>query len=169
MTMGKRGSTNSEIRRDLFCTNCGAAWHYDGVMIRAKCPFCGKEKDARIKKQRVDKLKYIQPTQEDKNRSHKKQRLLLRKRIFFKICGNTDYKCSRCGCNDFRLLEINHKNGGGSIERKTSTREEFLRSIIDGKRPADDLELLCRPCNAIHYLEMKYGKLPIRVVWEGNL
>jgi hypothetical protein len=34
-----------------------------------------------------------------------------------------------------------------------------------GKRTTEDLELLCRPCNALHWLEMKYGPLPMRVVW----
>jgi hypothetical protein len=36
------------------------------------------------------------------------------------------------------------------------------------ERDTADLELLCRPCNAIHYLESKYGPLPLRVVWEGG-
>jgi hypothetical protein len=35
-------------------------------------------------------------------------------------------------------------------------------------RDVDDLELLCRPCNAVHYLEMRHGPLPFRIVWEGG-
>lgn len=80
-------------------------------------------------------------------------------------------QCTRCGCDDVRLLEINHKNGGGYVEQKTKIPHgaPFYSKLIRGKRKTDDLELLCRPCNAIHYLEMKYNeKFPLNVVWGEN-
>lgn len=43
----------------------------------------------------------------------------------------------------------------------------FYREIAKLRRAVDDLELLCRPCNAIHYLELKHGPLPFRVVWSA--
>ena len=77
-------------------------------------------------------------------------------------------ECVRCGCNDIRLLEVNHKNGGGSQEKKNSKYSNAVLSVIYGNRKTDDLELLCRPCNHIHYLELKYGKLPMEVKWYGS-
>lgn len=81
------------------------------------------------------------------------QRLSLLKEI------QDEVKCVRCGCDDFRLLEINHKNGGGRKELKEF--QKYGRSVQElirrGWRKTCDLELLCKPCNAIHYLEMKYG------------
>lgn len=50
---------------------------------------------------------------------------------------------------------------------KGSNSMAFYRDIIALRRPVDDLEILCRVCNAKHYLEMKYGKLPIVVMWKG--
>ena len=34
------------------------------------------------------------------------------------------------------------------------------------KRTVDDLELLCRPCNAVHALELLHDPLPFVVVWN---
>lgn len=77
--------------------------------------------------------------------------------------------CVRCGCTDIRFLEINHKYGGGGREAKLglSMGTQFYNKILTGKRKTDDLELLCRPCNHIHYLEWKYGeKIPLKVKWN---
>lgn len=65
-------------------------------------------------------------------------------------------KCTRCGCNEIEFLEFNHKNGGGC---KDIRGQEKYRSMVDrilmGKRETDDLEVLCRVCNALDYLERK--------------
>ncbi len=71
-------------------------------------------------------------------------------------------KCVRCGCNDVRFLEINHKNGDGAGEHQ----DHIDREVASGRRKTDDLELLCRPCNHIHYLETKFGEtIPLKVAF----
>ena len=81
-------------------------------------------------------------------------------RAFKKIQKNII--CVRCGCGDIRFLEINHKNGRARNEKQIRIYNE----INTGRRKTDDLELLCRPCNHIHYLEMKFGiEIPLKVVW----
>ena len=92
---------------------------------------------------------------------YKKHRVFALKKIGFGVIV-----CVRCGCNDERLLEVNHKNGGGSQEHKKSIYSNFIHAIAVGRRKTEDLEILCRPCNAIHYLEKKYGKLPLRVIFN---
>jgi len=82
-----------------------------------------------------------------------------------------EIKCVRCGCLDIRFLEINHKIGGGNKEakKKGGAGQIIIQDIISGRRKTDDLELLCRPCNHIHYLELKFKeKIPLKVVWENN-
>lgn len=83
------------------------------------------------------------------------------------LVGRGILACSRCGCNRPDLLEINHKNGGGGVELR-ALKGKFYRAIAKMDRSVDDLELLCRPCNAVHALELKFGPLPFRVVWEGG-
>ena len=87
-------------------------------------------------------------------------------RAFLKI-GNGIIACVRCGCTDIRFLEANHKNGGGRQERKT-LGGSTIRAVASGRRKTDDLELTCKPCNAIHALELKYGYVPLKVIPATN-
>ena len=99
----------------------------------------------------------------------RKWRISIRLQAMQKIQDVKQPFCSRCGCSDFRLLEINHKNGGGSKEYK-SNRSHYhpCRSIVSNKRKVDDLEILCRVCNSLHYLELKHGSLPYEIIWDGD-
>jgi hypothetical protein len=98
-----------------------------------------------------------------------KARALRKKRLFFAISGTINAVCSRCGCDDWRLLEVNHKNGGGRKANEGGWgAPDFKRAVIQGRRKTDDLEILCRPCNAIHYLELKFGPLPMKVLWTAE-
>ena len=83
------------------------------------------------------------------------------------VAKSTTPKCVRCGCDDMRLLEVNHRDGGGGKEMRGGGRK-FHRDIIMLRRATDDLEILCKPCNGIHYLELKYGKLPFVVTWKSQ-
>ena len=85
------------------------------------------------------------------------------------IISNNNPCCVRCGCDDIRLLEINHKNGNGNKELQNGKATyKFYRGIYASKRRIDDLELLCRVCNSRHYLEMKYGKLPYEITYNNK-
>lgn len=89
-----------------------------------------------------------------------------RKKILDIISGGNPV-CVRCGCDDIRLLEINHKNGGGTKEtNKGRNASQFWNDIRSGKRKTNDLELLCKICNAEHALELKFGKLPFTITYQ---
>ena len=75
-------------------------------------------------------------------------------RLFVLKKIDPNLKCVRCGCTDIRFLEVNHKNGGGGKESRC--RNQTTKSILSHNRRIDDLDLLCRPCNHIHFLELKY-------------
>jgi hypothetical protein len=78
--------------------------------------------------------------------------------------------CSNCGCEDIRMLQINHKNGGGGAEKRANNWKplHFYLAIISGERPAEDLNVLCGVCNIKHYYEMKYGPLLFEVRYLGS-
>jgi len=48
--------------------------------------------------------------------------------------------------------------------------ENGLAHVFDlycsGRRKTSDLNLLCKVCNALHYLELKYGKTKHRVIYK---
>lgn len=74
-------------------------------------------------------------------------------------------KCIYCGCDNYRALEVNHRNGGGVKERKNLNGGIFYKKILTGERKTDDLELTCRVCNANHYLR-SIGVDGLKVIWD---
>lgn len=65
-----------------------------------------------------------------------------------------------CGCDNLDFLEINHKNGGG---RKDNLHGHKLQAAINnGSRDIEDLEVVCRVCNAWHYLKLKFGETAVK-------
>lgn len=64
--------------------------------------------------------------------------------------------CRMCACSDPRVLQINHRNGGGVKEFRRNPGMTFYRKILSGERTIDDLELLCANCNLIY--EYEQGK-----------
>ena len=88
-----------------------------------------------------------------------------------KVSGLQVPECRGCGCDDIRMLQINHKNGDGYAERKAKkdyTGNVIYRAIISGERPAEDLDVMCGVCNWKHYYEMRYGHLLFEVRYLGS-
>lgn len=98
-------------------------------------------------------------------KKHKELRLI----VLQKISGVEKPFCFMCHCDDIRLLEINHKNGGGTKElKKGRNARRFYLDIKHCRRGINDLNVLCRVCNNWDYLERKYGSLPYTVIWNGG-
>ena len=80
--------------------------------------------------------------------------------------------CNRCGCDELDYLEFNHKNGGGAKEfRENSKIKGYLGmtdQLLTGKRIGNDIEILCRVCNALEFLERKSDKSKGRftIIWK---
>lgn len=87
-----------------------------------------------------------------------------RKQKVLEIVGKENLKCANCGCDKIEFLEVNHKNCDGIKDYKFGS-SKFYTAILHGDRDIDDLEILCKPCNALHYLESKYGKQPYEITW----
>ncbi len=70
-------------------------------------------------------------------------------------------RCIRCKEDDVRVLSINHRKGGGRKEfHVTKHPQAFYRSIVNGQRPVDDLEVLCCNCQRLDVKERNGGKEP---------
>ena len=78
-----------------------------------------------------------------------KTRIKLRKRLIQKLGG----KCSRCGIEDWRVLQINHINGGGHKERISKGSKKTYKEILNGERDGE-FSLLCANCNILYEYEM---------------
>lgn len=155
----------SEIREVATCRACAFAWKPVGDKTTEKCPSCGKRRDVR-KRKYVGDLNALKAWRA-KNPGYATEHSRRYREIALNVIGGGKIECVRCGCDDVRMLEINHKNGGGGKEMKGNS-QSFYRDIARLKRRCDDLELLCRVCNAHHFLETKFGELPFLVVWGAK-
>ena len=124
-----------------------------------------KEYDKRYYSKHKGAFKMYADVHRIRIRGNKQIRVLRDKRTIWKMLGGA--KCVRCGCIDERILEINHKEGHGNAERRSlGGTGYFFAAIIRGKRKIDDLEVLCKVCNIVHYLEYKYGIFNYEVIWD---
>lgn len=77
-------------------------------------------------------------------------------------------RCVRCGCDEIDFLEFNHINGGGCKEHRDSKNSPMMDRILTNKRDVTDLEIVCRVCNALDFLERKNNLSARRflIIWE---
>jgi len=76
-------------------------------------------------------------------------------------------RCVRCGCDELDFLEFNHIGGNGCQDWRANKGIPMMDRILSGRKTGD-LEILCRVCNAIDYLERKNKEQAKRfkVKWE---
>lgn len=174
--MGKK--LKNKVKKRVICKKCCIAIKNDFASDHpsyVNCPICGRKIDTRIRTEEQKKYNKEHPQRwkrlqkyfkENKEEISKISRERVRKVVLNIISGNNP-RCANCGCDDIRLLEINHKDGGGSKERLQGRNQEmFVRNIYKGIRKTNDLNLLCRVCNSLHYLELKFGKLLMEIIWR---
>jgi len=87
------------------------------------------------------------------NEYHRNRRLKARIEIMA-FLGN---KCATCGFTDHRALQIDHKNGGGTIEWEHGSMAYDKRYAMIKANP-DNYQILCANCNWIKRYEN--GELP---------
>ncbi len=73
----------------------------------------------------------------------------LRREVLKKL-GN---KCIQCGFSDWRALQIDHVNGGGTKEKKEIKRTYHLFVLEEIKKGSNKYQLLCANCNWIKRYE----------------
>lgn len=84
-----------------------------------------------------------------------------RRKVREQVINMLGGECSYCGCDVFSALEINHKNGKGTVE--SSKRKgghgsiSLVMDIYMGRRGVEDLEIACIVCNAWHNAVMLKG------------
>lgn len=166
----KTRKINYKLKTILKCSNCVYIFKNelkDSVMV--KCPKCNNMIDSRVRKwkkdsKKLNKLKkYYKENYELVKQKAREGRWKFRLSVL-NIVGKGVLKCVNCGCDNTKLLEINHKNGNGIKETKQGTK--FYYTIRNLERNIDDLELTCRICNTLHYMELLHGKLPYKIIWN---
>lgn len=173
--MNNHTGRKTKLKKRIICRTCFIAFENKSTKIRTNCPCCGKVIDARIRTEWAKKYNKKHPERvkgyKQYDKKYKKERgKVCRERVrkvVFNIISNNKSVCANCGCDDLRFLEVNHINGGGNKElQKGKNTNVFMWNIYMGRRKTDDLNLLCKVCNSLHYLGLKYGKTRHRVIYQ---
>jgi hypothetical protein len=100
------------------------------------------------------KKQYLKRRPNGQGRTRREIHMAYRGRIKKAIHALLGGKCSRCGFDDERALQIDHINGGGAkdVAQKGSYQRRVLQSIMDGEKK---FQLLCANCNWIKRFEKK--------------
>lgn len=175
--------TKYPLKKRIICRECSNVFYPDMNITKPKreCPKCGKLIDIRDKSEYVQKYKKEHPEKWKKqlerlkeykrnNRKTIESKTQKRTKItVLNIISGGNPHCVKCGCDDIRLLEIHHKNGGGTQEFKKEKYINYHWNIYMGRRKTDDLELYCRICHAYIHLELQYGKLPYNISYDKEV
>lgn len=87
--------------------------------------------------------RYFEKNREERLRKMREYHAKL-KTMVFEAYG---HKCACCGEEKREFLCIDHKNGGGTKERKLLGSRPLLRQIVKGNFPKEKYQLLCHNCN----------------------
>lgn len=74
-------------------------------------------------------------------------------KIRHKVISLLGGECFNCKEKDIRVLQINHKEGGGSREYWKTGNYKFYNSILKKKRNITDLDIRCANCNVLYEYE----------------
>lgn len=92
----------------------------------------------------------------------RERRIFWRKKIFDLLGGQ---HCCQCGFNDYRALQIDHKNGGGRKEFKSKPNltkpNQYFTHI---QKNIQDYQVLCSNCNWIKRFEKTEIPCPSLVI-----
>ncbi|MBI4991589.1 hypothetical protein HZB96_05880 [Candidatus Gottesmanbacteria bacterium] len=85
----------------------------------------------------------------EKRLNHERNANKKAKEEIFKILGK---KCSKCGFDDIRALQVDHKNGDGYKDRHSRSVRKVFYKIRKSPR---GFQMLCANCNWIKRVENK--------------
>lgn len=103
---------------------------------------------------------------EEERKKWREQHKQVRERAMDRLGGRL---CANCGCDDFSILEINHIHGGGRKSLKLTDNRQFYRAIVNDKVDLSAYNVLCRVCNALHFVQDVLGIKGHQIVWRGSL
>lgn len=139
----KRRETAHNIRAEKpkICPECGKQFKVNKHLGQKYCSvFC---------RNRTNIKTYERKYPGKHNLSIKKCSVRQKKKVIERFGG----KCNRCRETDWRVLQVNHINGGGRKDFQGKGSKMVYKEILDGKREGE-FNLLCANCNVRYEYEV---------------
>lgn len=71
------------------------------------------------------------------------------KNLRLKVLRRLGGKCKRCKETDWRLLQIDHKDANGDLEREVLCRTSIFQRILKDAEYAKMFQILCVTCHSL--------------------
>jgi hypothetical protein len=134
-------------------------WFYKKDKKHGMCKLCKKTSNSKpINCRNINHIERYSMLIKNSKKYHNKNRLKI-----IKILGG---KCKKCGITDWRVLQINHINGGGRKELELNMNK-FYKDILLKKRNIIDLDLRCANCNILY--EYEVGRRSINLTLDDAI
>jgi len=153
--------TETQIKREkkeLWCNFCDTwrmpewkRWESSiAIIFDLECSHCHDMIFDRVVETKVK-------TDDERPEEAKKYQRDYRARVREQVLQLYGGKCVCCGETDLHFLTFDHKNGGGTKERRSTgmTGSTFYLSLLKHRR--DDIQVLCFNCNCAKWF---YGVCP---------
>ena len=141
---------------------CAGVGMLGEVLQMKTCAHCKQEKplsDFRLRKSRPGYYSYCLPCMNERSRpkteearkAHRSRNATYRAKIRADMLAALGGKCECCGEDKPEFLALDHRNGGGSKERRekaNNTSGGTYRIARDAGYPTEKYRLLCHNCNS---------------------
>lgn len=126
---------------DRNCIKCGV------LLVEGKNWYLWAKKDHRYQCKKC--IRRHQRSRQHRQNVNKRRQYRGMRIEILKLLGG---RCAMCGFSDNRVLQIDHKNGGGCQERKAfgTNMREYYKSVLEKVKNGDQsYQCLCANCNCI--------------------
>lgn len=138
----------------------------------AICKKCRKEYDSKHSVENSTRVKEYYKKYPNKRRSYHKK-YYKREKLYINQKSRNRYanfyqqafnalgdKCIKCGFTDKRALQIDHIDGGGSIERRKNRGSyQYYKNMVNNiTNKKVKYQILCANCNLIESIKMGFRK-----------
>ena len=150
--MREHGLTWAEIAKALRIGK-GTAYSYRSPEAREAYLGVMCEKQLQYRRLNPEKVRKSMEKFREKHPNYDDSRPNLRIELMHYLGG----KCSMCGTDDIRVLQLNHLMGGGKKDFERYRSEYHLyKAILSGEEPKSNFNVLCANCNLVY--EYKQGR-----------
>jgi len=136
------------------------------------CRDCTREYHRTYRKERSQREPEFKEYIDRQRRFYMRKRLIVTKE---KLLSEFGGRCKKCDIADYRVLQLDHINGGGGKSRKNgefkSTRQ-FFKEVLSDPGKFQKYQILCANCNWIKRIEngeirrLEKGEIKSSTTWK---
>jgi len=150
-----RRKRQQELREKGICLRC---WKRPAEKSKRMCSVCLEKASRRSRKLRKN------PIWHSKELKKRREYWAILRMEAMEIIAKGEPRCIVCGCDDLRVLEINHKIPCGKEGHRRTYK--FLLDLVKGRIDPNLFDIRCKVCNILYSCELDFN-LSWKIVFLG--